>query len=280
MNMNRIAAVAIVVIVLAAGYAAARPATDGSFWNTGITNFVPGIGMMGNYGGQGSGMMGYGSGNGNGGGMMGYGTGNGNGGGMMGYGTGNGYGGGMMGYSSGNGNGGGMMGYGSGYDVASDPLTVKEAADAVKTYLDSTGNADLELKEVMEFSNNFYAEVEEKSTGIHAFELLVNKYTGAVTPEMGPNMMWNTKYGHMNPGVTTTQDATVTEKQALINAQAYLDRVMPGTVADDAEAFYGYYTMHTLKDGRISGMLSVNSYTGAVWYHNWHGQFVDMLEVE
>jgi len=27
-------------------------------------------------------------------------------------------------------------------------------------------------------------------------------------------------------------------------------------------------------------MLSVNGYSGQVWYHNWHGQFVDMLELE
>ncbi|MDW7727117.1 MAG: hypothetical protein SCH70_08410 [Candidatus Methanoperedens sp.] len=284
MNKNRIAAIAIVVVVLAAGYAAARPATNGSFWNTGIASFVPGIGMMGNYGSQGSGMMGYDGGFGNGGGMMGYSDGSGMGGmmGYGGYGAGNGMGG-MMGYSAGNGAACGMDdGYSSpGYSTSADPITIKEAKTAVEQYLESTGNPDLELAEIMEFSNHFYAGVKEKSTNIHAFELLVNKYTGAVTPEMGPNMMWNTKYGHMARGVTGTQEPTVTEEQALSNAQAYLDRVMPGTTVDEhADRFYGYYTIHTIEDGRIAGMLSVNIYTGAVWYHNWHGGFVDMLEVE
>ena len=290
MNGKRIATIAIVLVVLAAGYAAARPATNGGFWNAGIASHIPGLGMMGNYGdyggfGHGGGMMGYGAGSENTGGMVANYGGYGMSGGMMGYGAGNGVGGGMMaGYGAGNGIDCEMDGFGyagSGYTVAADPLTIGGATDAVETYLESTGNPDLELEEVMEFTNNFYAEVEEKSTGIHAFELLVNKYTGAVTPEMGPNMMWNTKYGHMNVGVTTTQEATVTEEQALVYAQAYLDSVMPGTtVAEHADRFYGYYTIHTLEDGKISGMLSVNSYTGAVWYHNWHGEFVDMLEVE
>jgi len=260
MDEKRIATIAIVVVVLAAGYAVAGPATNGSFWNTGVANLIPGFGMMGGYGGYGMDdemMAGYGS-----------------------YGMGGGM---MAGYGS-YGMGGGMMsGYGNpgSGNYATDPITIEEATEAVEKYLASTGNTDLELKEVMEFSNNFYAEVEEKSTGMHAFELLVNKYTGAVTPEMGPNTMWNTKYGHMAAGTTTTQEDAVTEEQALSNAQAYLDRVMPGTTVDEyADRFYGYYTIHTLEDGNISGMLSVNSYTGAVWYHNWHGGYVDMLEVE
>lgn len=287
MNGKRLTIIALVFVVLAAGYATARPATNEGFWNTGIASHIPGLGMMGNYGGfgHGGGMMGYGADSGNTGDMMAnYGNGYGRNGGMMGYGAGNGVGGGMMaGYGAENGIDCEMDGSGytsRGYNVDTEPLTIGEATEAVEKYLESTGNPDLELKEVMEFSNNFYAEVEEESTGIHAFELLINKYTGRVTPEMGPNMMWNTKYGHMTWG-DTTQEATVTEEQALNNAQAYLDRVMPGTtVAEHADSFYGYYTIHTLEDDRISGMLSVNSNTGAVWYHNWHGEFVNMLEVE
>jgi hypothetical protein len=45
-------------------------------------------------------------------------------------------------------------------------------------------------------------------------------------------------------------------------------------VADDADAFYGYYTIDVLRDGKTIGMLSVNGTTGAVWYHTWHGAFV------
>ena len=59
---------------------------------------------------------------------------------------------------------------------------------------------DFAVAEVMEFKNNFYAVVEEPSTGRGAFELLIDPYTGAVAPEPGPNMMWNDKYGHMSFG--------------------------------------------------------------------------------
>ena len=78
-----------------------------------------------------------------------------------------------------------------------EPLTIDQAAEKAQQYLKSYNNADLALAEVMAFDNNFYAVVTEKSTGMGAFEVLVNRYTGVVHPEPGPNMMWNTKYGHM-----------------------------------------------------------------------------------
>ncbi len=290
MNTKTILAIAVILAVLGAGYVMARPENGGS-WGGMMGGNRDGSGMMGSYGngitGSLSGMMGqyagmmnnFGNGIWNGmmggyRGMMGYGNGVTAGyGGMMG---GNGPGSGMMGYVNGNGRCG--AGYaGSTYGANATPITIEKAKESVEQYLTSTGNADLKLSEVIEFDNNFYAGVKEQSTGTHAFELLVNKYTGAVFPEMGPNMMWNTKYGHMN--WNTSAQATVTEKQATEYAQDYLDKALPGTKVGDVDAFYGYYTIEVLKDGKIYGMLSVNSYTGAVWYHNWHGAFVKILEV-
>ena len=165
-----------------------------------------------------------------------------------------------------------------------DRLTLNQAADAVEQYLAAYGDPDLALVEIMEFTDNFYAEVEEQSSEIHAFELLINPYTGAIHPEPGPNMMWNTKYGHMGGwrGAGTRQptaDMPVSAAQAQEYAQRYLDSYIPGTTADEhAEAFYGYYTLHVLQDGEVVGMLSVNGFTGQVWYHNWHGEFIQMTE--
>ncbi len=180
---------------------------------------------------------------------------------------------------------GGMMG--GGYRAGSStPLTLDQAVEAARQYLSTYGSTDLTLTEVMEFSNNFYAEVEEKSTGIHAFELLVDRYSGAVYPEPGPNMMWNTKYGHMvgmmGGGWRQAPDTvSVTSEQARDLAQTWLDQYLPGTAAaEQADAFYGYYTIHVLKDGQVFGMLSVNGYTGEVWYHDWHGDFIGMKELE
>jgi len=199
--------------------------------------------------------------------------------------------GGMMGgWGPGAGGCPGMGGWG--YPSTGTPLTLDQAIEAAQQYLAAYGNPDLTLTEVMEFSNNFYAEVEEESTGIHAFELLIHRYTGQVYPEPGPNMMWNTKYGHMGRwgGMMGMMGGwwgrpsgpmTVTPEQARRYAQEYLDAYLPGTtVADGADAFYGYYTMHVLRDGQIYGMLSVNGYTGQVWYHTWHGDFIGMREFE
>jgi hypothetical protein len=268
MNTKTILVVAAIIVVLGAGYAVAGA---GGFWNGMMGGFGNGKGMMGN-----GGMMGsYGNGNG----MM-------SNGGMMGsYGTENG----MMGNGSRVGRGG-MMGGTNGFAAGSQcgvgtsdiganaaPITIEEAKTSVEKYLAGTGNADLEIAEVLQFEKNFYAGIKEKSTGNFAFELIVNKYTGAVGPEMGPNMMWNAKYGHMSIGETETK---VTEEQALKIAQDYLDRVIPGTKVNGTDTFYGYYTMEVTKDKLIFGMLSVNSNTGAVWYHTWHGTFEKLLEVE
>ncbi|MBM3237605.1 hypothetical protein FJZ31_15045 [Candidatus Poribacteria bacterium] len=194
-------------------------------------------------------------------------------------------GGGMMGMMGGGMMGGGSHGWWNPDDENLTPLTIEQAVEAVQEYLAAIGNPDLALAEVMEFSNHFYAEIYEKSTGVGAFEILINLYTGTVHPEPGPNMMWNTKYGHMrrwNPrAVKPVAEMSVTTEKALENAQKFLDARLPETkVAEEADTFYGYYTIHVLKDGIIYGMLSVNGYTGQVWYHAWHGEFIGMEELE
>ena len=198
------------------------------------------------------------------------------------------WGGGMMGP--------GMMGGWGGYQGSGKPLTLDQATDAAQRYLKWVGNPDLTLTEVMEFSDNFYAEAAEKSTGVHAFEVLIDRYTGSVHPEPGPNMMWNTKYGHMGGrgmmgfgmmggwGLVGQRryDASmsVTPEGAKDYAQKFLNVNFPGTtVGQEVDTFYGYYTIHVEKEGKVYGMLSVNGYTGGVWYHNWHGSFMDMKEI-
>ena len=44
-------------------------------------------------------------------------------------------------------------------------LTIDQAADMVQNYLKGFWGPDLKLAEVMEFDNQFYAEVREKSSG-------------------------------------------------------------------------------------------------------------------
>jgi hypothetical protein len=166
-------------------------------------------------------------------------------------------------------------------DKATD-LSFEEVEDITHEYLERNNLPDLEIAEIMEFSKNFYIEIYEPDTGIGAMELLVDKSSGAIFPEYGPNMMWDQKYG-MHSQIPISQndiDMDITKDEATDLAERYLAKSnISETVGDEVEKFYGYYTIHTLtEDGGIAGMLSVNGYTGDVWYHRWHGIFIDMTE--
>jgi hypothetical protein len=247
--------------------------------------------------------------------------------GMMGYDwnndpdTGTRYGPGMMGYGWGNdpetgtGYGPGMMGYGwedmpfdedmpcaGEYVIPGDgPVSSLEDVEAaVHAYAEGLGYSGLEVSEVMEFEHNYYAILAEGDTGTGAMEVLVDKESGAIGPEPGPNMMWNAEYGMhgraasgwggmmgpgwggmMGPGwggAAASGEMSVTPEEAEGLAQDWLDANLPGRTAGEPDPFYGYYTLHFLEEGQIEGMLSVHGSTGDVWYHSWHGAFVQMIE--
>lgn len=181
-----------------------------------------------------------------------------------------------------------INGYGNAWQGS---LTIDKAAELAEDTLQSLGNGDLAIDEIMEFELNFYIVYYEKSIGIGAFEAIIDKAGtnrmmrmmsySYVRPEQGPNMMWNTKYGmpHMTFRRNALNNLTITANQAIEYAQKYLDTQFPGTVAEDLHPFYGYYTIHISKDNRVFGMLSVNGYTGQVWYHSWHGNYIQTLEL-
>ena len=180
------------------------------------------------------------------------------------------------------------------------PLTVNNAAAVAQNYLYQFSNPDLAVRQVREFTQNFYVQAYERSTGIGAFELTVDKSTGSVYPETGASMTWNTKYGtgstnyqppnnfRPGPGIMWgegegrwfggTQNpntaTTITPYQAQSYAQQYLNTYYPGTTTGQVTTFYGYYTVEVLSGATTYGLISVNGYTGQVWYHNWHGTYV------
>jgi hypothetical protein len=174
------------------------------------------------------------------------------------------------------------------------------------------GRLGLTPAEVMQFSNNFYVRLDDK-TGRPATEVLIDPQTGVVTLEYGPAMMWNTRYGMMGgtsgggmmggtgmlgTGMTgssmmgasgmmgrqggspswTPSDVTgpVSAAQARRLANRWLSQERPGATATEPDAFPGYYTMDTSRNGKVEGMLSVSREAGALWYHWWHGRFVAM----
>lgn len=210
-----------------------------------------------------------------------------------------------------------MGGYGSGMMSASmmnasslgDAQPVTDLAAARRQARRFAERLDLTVGEVMQFSRNFYAELRDRS-GRLATEVLVDPASGSVSLEYGPAMMWNTSYGMMADlaragssgmmdgsmmggvmdGSSMTPGAgmmpvrppgrarTVSAAEARVIAQRWLDRNADGVGVAAPEAFPGYYTAHTVRDGRVAGMLSVNATSGAVWFHWWHGRFVSMSE--
>ena len=93
-------------------------------------------------------------------------------------------------------------------------------------------------------------------------------------------MMGQTSGGMMGRGYGAAPGNGVTGSVSLarahVLAQEWLDANQQGVKVEPAgDAFPGYYTLETLRDGKIDGMISVNSTTGAVWSHWWHGRFVE-----
>ncbi|MFH8771288.1 hypothetical protein ACIF83_38465 [Streptomyces sp. NPDC085866] len=160
--------------------------------------------------------------------------------------------------------------------VLSRQEPVHSMADADRAAQRFAGRWGLHVGEVMQFSNGYYAELLDRG-GKPATEVLVDPRSGGVRLEYGPAMMWNTAYGMMRaPHQTGT--AAVRPDQAVRIADRWLGEHRSGLHAAEPEQFPGYYTLHTLRDDHIVGMLSVNATSGQVWYHTWHGRFIRMQE--
>ncbi len=193
------------------------------------------------------------------------------------------------------------------YLDGSGPVTgIGGARARAQRFADRLG---LKTGEVLQFSENFYVRVDD-GNGKPATEVVVDPGSGDVTIEYGAAMMWNTRYGAMRGAASgmmngaagsmrggtgagtmgtgggnemmgrygASSSATGTGPVDADGARAAADRWLAahgaGTRTGPADAFPGYFTMETLRDGKITGMISVNARTGAVLYHWWHGSFV------
>jgi hypothetical protein len=172
--------------------------------------------------------------------------------------------------------GGSMMGSmglvwlpGDGAAVSGIPAARARAASAAKA-------AGLHPGEVMWFDNGFYVELKD-SADKAATEVIVDPRTGTVSTEPGPAMMWNTRFGMMRAG--SDGAGAVDAAKAREIATSWLTANRAGTTIAAIDAYPGYFTLDLKRNGSLSGMLSVNSVTGAVWYHTWHGAFKAMEDL-
>ncbi len=189
-----------------------------------------------------------------------------------------------------------------------EKLSVDDIGDIVTDYVKGY-DTNLEISDIFVYKDtDYYVSVEEKETGRGAMELLVNPYTGRVYPEYGPSMMWNEKYGmrdgygmhdgygmmnndrwnmmggtdqhgNYSNGDNRTSSKSISRDQAIAIADQYVKDNSQREVSVNGEGheFYGYYTFHISKDKNTVGMISVNYYTGDVWYHDWHGELEQVI---
>jgi hypothetical protein len=155
---------------------------------------------------------------------------------------------------------------GDGVAVSSIPAARARAASAAKT-------AGLHPGEVMWFDNGFYFELKD-SAGKPATEVIVDPRTGTVSTEPGPAMMWNTRFGMMRADGGSAGLVDSTKARGI--ATSWLTANRPGTTIKSIDAYPGYFTLDLQRNGVVSGMMSVNSSTGAAWSHTWHGAFIAM----
>ena len=94
--------------------------------------------------------------------------------------------------------GAGMMGSGMGmmstYAPSSRPISQDEARRRASGFAARYG-LGVKIRDFMVFTQNYYVQIVDARTGAGLGELLVDRYTGVVQPEFGPNMMWNTRFG-------------------------------------------------------------------------------------
>jgi hypothetical protein len=166
-------------------------------------------------------------------------------------------------------------------------LQMTDAIYVAQTYMNSIhmSMSGLLLDEIEEWEFNYYVVVKEPSPSTHkAFQLVIDKWTGLVMPEPGPNMMWNTKYCKMMGGACGGfGGSTVTPSAAIIAGNNFLHQRFGRNlmVVTPPDLFYGYYTFDVkdVKTGAKYGMLSVEETSGQVWYHTWHGKFIQGREL-
>ncbi len=183
---------------------------------------------------------------------------------IPGYGYGSGYGYGMGGVG---GMISGMMGNTMAYgylDIFNPITTPEEARATIQGFID-LAYSDLSISELWEYGSVYKAELSD-TNGAKAFDLLVDKFTGAVSPEMGMSMMLNASYGGSLYRTTSFGTSLIlTPQQATDVAQSFVDRNALGYTLDTPETYPGYYKFHTTAGAGFGMDIMVNGYNGSIW---------------
>lgn len=188
-----------------------------------------------------------------------------------------------------------LLSGGQPYRIDGAMLQMDDAIQIAQRYLLTIRSSNLALDEIEEWEFNYYVIVKEASpSNYKAFQLVIDKWTGYVMPEPGANMLWNIKYGGMmtggrmgggggmgRPSTAAIISPAAAEKAANDFLRQRLNRGRTLVAQAGPDNFYGFYgfDVKDAKTGAKYGMLSVNSRTGQVWYHTWHGRYITGREL-
>jgi len=150
--------------------------------------------------------------------------------------------------------GGGMMGGGMMaepmmvWQQGSGPVyTPQEAAGVALDTVHGRGWTWLTLDEVHIFPAFYEVEFNDRH-GLKGPEIYVSRSSGAVGPEMGPNMMWDSQYG-MGPACSS--GLTEDQARALITSPG-------GLSIGDGEHHHGYWEFELTRGGAAVNQINVS----------------------
>ena len=168
----------------------------------------------------------------------------------------------------------GMMGNTISYgylDVLNPLGTATEARAVIEAFINAS-NSNLQISELWEYGTVYKAELSD-ADGAKAFDLLADKFTGAVMPEMGLSMMLNASYGK---GLYKTppfgKGLTITPEQAATHAQNFIDTNGLGYTLGSPETYPGYYKFHTTTSTGPGMEIMVSGYDGGIWMNTILGE--------
>ena len=184
-----------------------------------------------------------------------------------------------MGYGKGHGMGGvggmGSMMYQNtishGYLDRFNPIAdAAEAQAVIQSFIDAS-NSSLHISELWEYATVYKAELSD-TNGAKAFDLIADKVTGAVMPEMGFSMMFNASYGkRLYRTPSFRKNLSISPDEAAVIAQTFVNNNDLGYTLGTPEVYPGYYKFHAT-DGSMLGMdIMVNGYSGRVWMNTFLG---------
>jgi hypothetical protein len=149
----------------------------------------------------------------------------------------------------------------------------------------ATGAVGLEFGPAMMWNTRYgmkSGRLGARMMSVEAMRQVMGRYGGDYSGMMGrggAGMMNGSGAGMMGgtaAPATPSTSGSVSLARAHELARTWLEQNELGLkVETGGDAFPGYYTLETLRNGQIAGMISVNAATGAVWPHWWHGAFVE-----